>query len=69
MAEFKAWCNHHMFQEQWKVILDNEFMEAYLHGIVIKCVDGMMRRFYPQIFIYIADYLEKSVSFLLLSLS
>ena len=57
-----------MFQEQWKVILDNEFMEAYLHVIVIKCVDGMTLRFYPQIFVYIADYPEKYVTFLLLSL-
>jgi hypothetical protein len=58
-----------MFQEQWKVILDNEFMEAYLHGIVIKCVDGVTRRFYPRFLIYIADYPEKSVSFLLLPIS
>ena len=63
MAKFKAWCNYHMFQEQWKAILDNEFMEAYLHGIIINCVDGMMWQFYPRIFIYIADYLEKSVSY------
>jgi hypothetical protein len=52
-----------MFQEQWKLILDDEFMEAYLHGIVIKCLDGVTRRFYPRIFIYIADYPEKFVPF------
>ena len=63
MAEFKAWCNRHMFQEQWKAILDNEFMEAYLHRIIINCVDGMTWQFYPRIFIYIADYPEKSVSY------
>ena len=36
-----------MFHEQWKSILDDEFVEAYLHGIVIECLDGVTRRFYP----------------------
>lgn len=36
-------------------------MEAYMHGIVITCCDGILRRFYPRIFIYAADYPEKWV--------
>lgn len=44
-------------------ILDEDFMEAFLHGIVICCVDGITRRFYPRIFIYICDYPEKLVLF------
>ena len=51
-----------MFHEQWKTILDDEFTEAYLHGIVIHCVDGVARRFYPRLFIYISDYPEKYAS-------
>ena len=43
----------------WKLILDDKFMEAYEHGIVIKCPDGIWRRFYPQFFTYSADYPEK----------
>jgi hypothetical protein len=30
-----------MFQVQWKILLDDEFLEAYEHGIVILCCDGV----------------------------
>ncbi|KAG6894126.1 hypothetical protein C0992_007423 [Termitomyces sp. T32_za158] len=43
----------------WRMILDDDFMHAYQHGIVIKCLDGIQRRFYPRIFTYSADYPEK----------
>jgi hypothetical protein len=43
----------------WKVLLDDEFVKAYWHGIVIKCFDGAWRRIYPRIFTYSADYPEK----------
>ena len=36
-------------------------MEAYEHGIVVKCADGIFRRLYPRFFIYGADYPEKYV--------
>jgi hypothetical protein len=52
-------CHRELFHAQWKTILDDEFMEAYAHGIVIKCADGLQRRFYPRIFTYSADYPEK----------
>jgi hypothetical protein len=41
--------------------LDPEFMYAYIHGIVIECFDGILRRFFPRIFTYSADYPEKYV--------
>ena len=41
------------------VILDDEFLEAYEHGIVLKCADGVTRRVYPRLFTYSADYPEK----------
>ena len=34
----------------------------YVHGIVIKCCDGVLRRFYPRLFTYSADYPEKYVA-------
>jgi hypothetical protein len=40
-------------------MLDDQFIEAYQHGIVIHCVDGVWRRVYPRIFTYSADYPEK----------
>ncbi|KAG1834610.1 hypothetical protein EV424DRAFT_1310326 [Suillus variegatus] len=52
-------CQHELFQAQWKVLLDDELLEAYEHGIVILCCDGIKRRFYPRIFTYSADYPEK----------
>jgi len=47
--------------EQWKILLDDDFIEAWKHGIVIMCWDGVKRRFYPRIFTYSADYPEKWV--------
>ncbi|KJA23581.1 hypothetical protein HYPSUDRAFT_101562, partial [Hypholoma sublateritium FD-334 SS-4] len=44
---------------QWKELLDDDFLEAYEHGIVIECCDGKKRRFYLRIFAYSADYPEK----------
>jgi hypothetical protein len=44
------------------ILLDDEFIEAWKHGIVILCCDGIKRRFYPRIFVYSADYLEKWVT-------
>jgi hypothetical protein len=43
----------------WTLILDDKFMDAYEHGIVIECFDGVSRRFYPRFFTYSADYPEK----------
>lgn len=54
-------CHREFFHEQWRILLDDEFLEAYEHGIVICCCDGLKRRFYPRIFTYSADYPEKCV--------
>jgi len=47
----------------WTKILDDDFIHAYRYGIVIKCIDGIERRIYPQLFNYSADYPEKQVNF------
>ena len=52
-------CHRELFHAQWDVLLDDEFLHVYTHGIVIKCHDGIDRRFYPRIFSYSADYPEK----------
>lgn len=54
-------CQREFFHAQWRELLNDEFLEAYEHGIVIKCCDGITRRFYPRIFAYSADYPEKFV--------
>lgn len=43
----------------WSCILDDDFQQAYEHGLIIQCPDGVSRRFYPRIFTYSADYPEK----------
>lgn len=55
-------CHREFFHSQWKELLDDDFMEAYEHGVVIECCDGIKRRFYLRIFSYSADYPEKSVT-------
>jgi hypothetical protein len=50
-SAFITHCHREFFHEQWKVILDDDFILAWKHGIE--------RRFYPRIFTYSADYPEK----------
>lgn len=54
-------CERALLHGQWDILLDDDFLHAYEHGIVILCGDGVKRRFYPRIFAYIADYPEKYV--------
>jgi hypothetical protein len=54
-------CQCELFHAQWAILLNDAFVEAYEHGIVIECGDGHARRFYPRIFAYMADYPEKYV--------
>ena len=48
-----------LVQKVWELLLDDEFLEVYEHGIVITCADGITRRIYPRFFTYSADYPEK----------
>jgi len=52
---FLTHCRREFFHAQVEVLLDDDFFEAWQHGIVIKCFDGI----YPRIFTYSADYPEK----------
>ena len=54
-------CHRELFHAKWKDILDDEFLRAYEHGIVLECGDGVKRRLFPRIFTYSADYPEKYV--------
>ncbi|KIM75847.1 hypothetical protein PILCRDRAFT_98847 [Piloderma croceum F 1598] len=61
-SPFMTHCHREFFHEQWKVLLDDAFIEAWKHSMVILCCDGIHRRFYPRIFTYSADYPEKNTS-------
>lgn len=54
-----AHCQRELTHAQWKIILDDDFIDAYEHGLVVECCDKIMRRFYPRIFTYSTDYKEK----------
>jgi len=61
---FMPHCRCESLHAQWDILLDEEFLVAYQHGIVIECCDGVMRRFYPCILTYSADYKEKHAGFI-----
>jgi len=43
----------------WRLILDDEFLDAYVNGIIITFPDGIQQRLSPCFFSYSADYPEK----------
>jgi len=61
-------CHRELFHAQWKDLLDDEFIHAYKHGMVFVCGDNIKRRLFPRIFTYSADYPEKCVHTISLSL-
>ncbi|KAF5384836.1 hypothetical protein D9615_000907 [Tricholomella constricta] len=60
-ADILTHCRRDLMHAVWQLILDDDFLYAYEHGIVIECPDGIFRRFYPRILTYSADYPEKVV--------
>ncbi|CAK5269508.1 unnamed protein product [Mycena citricolor] len=58
-ADLLTHCRRELMHAVWKHILDDDFLAACEHGIVITCADGIERRFYPRLFTYSADYPEK----------
>jgi len=64
-SRFMAHCRREVFHAQWDILLDEEFLEAYQHGIVVKCCYEIIRRFYPRLITYSADYKEKYVHYFL----
>jgi len=58
-ADVLTHCRRGLMHAVWHCLLDEDFLHAYEHGIVIMCPDGVLRRFYPRFFTYSADYPEK----------
>jgi len=56
-------CRREVLHTQWDILLDEEFLDAYQHGIVIEYCDRITRRFYPRLLTYSADYPEKFAPF------
>jgi len=45
----------------WELLMDEEFMHVYEHGIIIRCADGIIWCVFPRFFTYGADYPEKYI--------
>ncbi|TBU51202.1 hypothetical protein BD310DRAFT_834969 [Dichomitus squalens] len=58
-ADELKFCKRELFQQIWLLLLDEDFMQAFEHGIVLTCGDGVLRRLFPRFFTYSADYPEK----------
>ncbi|THH26439.1 hypothetical protein EUX98_g7748, partial [Antrodiella citrinella] len=58
-ADIITHCHRELMHSVWRLLLDNDFVHAYTHGIVMTCPDGVIRRVFPRIFTYSADYPEK----------
>ncbi|KAI0308839.1 hypothetical protein OF83DRAFT_1072926 [Amylostereum chailletii] len=54
-------CKRELFHAIWMLLLDEEFMHAYHHGVVVMCGNGIVRRIFPRFFTYSADYPEKVI--------
>ncbi|RPD53352.1 hypothetical protein L226DRAFT_473339 [Lentinus tigrinus ALCF2SS1-7] len=58
-AETLRWLRCELMQKIWELILNDKFKDAYRHGVVVECADGVIRRLFPRLFVYSADYPEK----------
>lgn len=58
-SEILTLCRHEIMQAIWLLLLDDDFMHAYQFGLVVEFADGILRRVFPRIFTYSADYPEK----------
>jgi hypothetical protein len=36
-------CKRELFQSIWMILLDNDFMDAYINGLMAECADGISR--------------------------
>jgi hypothetical protein len=48
-----------LFHAIWTFLLDDDFIDAYVHSLVSKLADGIERLSFPRFFIYSMDYPEK----------
>lgn len=54
-------CKRELMQAVWNLLLDDDFIKAYEKGLLIRFPDGVYRLVFPRIFAYSADYPEKYV--------
>ncbi|KAK6984281.1 hypothetical protein R3P38DRAFT_2806647 [Favolaschia claudopus] len=60
-ADVLAHMKRELFHRCWDILLCPDFIHAWLHGLEVRCFDGILRRLFPRFFSYSADYPEKFV--------
>jgi hypothetical protein len=56
----KTHFNWELAQANWSKVLDKQFIDAWVHGIVVTChANGVKHCLFPQIFSYSMDYPKK----------
>jgi hypothetical protein len=63
-APVHAHLKREIMQAVWLLLLDEDLMRAYIHGLEITCGDGVKRLIFPRFFVYSADYPEKYIPLL-----
>ena len=58
-AETITHCKRELIHAVWMLILNTAFMTACEVGILIQFADQIIRRVFPRLFAYMADYPEK----------
>lgn len=58
-ADVLRFCKSQLIHEIWLLLLNEEFMDAYRHGVLILCADKILRRLFPRFVTYSADYPEQ----------
>jgi hypothetical protein len=48
-----------LFHAVWELLIDDDFVHAYVHGLVFKLFDRLSRVGFPRFFFYSMDYPEK----------
>lgn len=54
-------CKRELMQAIWTFLLDDDFINAYEHGMVIEFPDGVSHQVFPRLLTYSADYPEKTL--------
>ena len=60
-AAMLTYLRRELVQAVWMLLLDDEFMHAYIHGFLFQLADGILRVLFPRFMTYSADYPEKYV--------
>ncbi|RPD53254.1 hypothetical protein L226DRAFT_548591 [Lentinus tigrinus ALCF2SS1-7] len=58
-AELLTFCRRELYQAVILLLLDERFLDAYRHGILVSCGDEIRRHMFPRFLIHSADYVEK----------